>query len=95
MDFIMDVLNVVEMRCIWIVIDHIGSSVDGSARNADIIAFLSHLNQLASDSDEAVKVLVTARLVGKQSSSAVLEKGILASHHPIVRVPRMLFQQST
>ena len=83
-----DVLKAGQCPCLWIILDHIGSSKQGSNNDPNMTKLLRYLDGLACSEDLVVKVLITARLTGKRLSSDILDETLLAPQHSIISMPR-------
>ena len=84
---LMDVLDISETSCIWLLIEHV-NMLEESADKSHLSSFFDHLSRLADSNDRAVKILVTSRLGGNSLVSRIAREGRIAARHTFLSVPR-------
>lgn len=84
---LMDVLDISETRCIWLLVEHV-DMLEESADKGHLSSFFDHLSRLADSNDRAVKILVTSRSGGNSPVSRIAREGRIAARHTFLSVPR-------
>ena len=87
-ELLKEIFEATESNCIWIMVDRIAMLEETSTNDTTLLAFITRLRLATQIRDKIIKVLITARLGGRQISSWALKRGALALDQPIVRVSK-------